>query len=148
MNIAEKWHDYKTWKKAKIEEFNEKHPKLSSAIIKTQAAIGVGLIFGATYAVGYSNGQKDLVNACEAEANKRKEEKNKEPTLAPWKEEYKENYEKATEFGYSLNMAEGEQIVISDSSVYKDPTLKPVIVDHYIYSKPCYPPDEDIKWLD
>lgn len=144
MNVAEKWNNYKTWKKAKIEEFNEKHPKLSNAIVKTQMIIGAGLIFGVTYAAGYSNGQKDLVNDIRAECDK---EKNKEPTLAPWKEEYKENYEKATEFGDSLKMAEGEQIIISDSSVYNDPTLKPVIIDHYIYNKPCYPPDEDIKWI-
>lgn len=147
MNVAEKWNNYKTWKKAKIEEFNEKHPKLSNAIIHTQMVIGVGLAFAVTYAVGYSDGQIKLTAQIEAENNRRKEQQLQEPILAPWKEEYKENYEKATEFGDSLKMAEGEQIVISDSSVYNDPTLKPVIIDHYIYNKPCYPPNEDIKWI-
>lgn len=146
MNIKEKWNEYKAWKKAKIEELHEKHPKVANALVKTQAVVTVGLIFGATYAVGYSDGhkafEKKLIDAAD-EVKKEREN----PTMAPWKEEYKENYEKATEFGRSLNMAEGEQIVISDSSVYNDSALKPVIIDHYIYSKPCYPPDEDIKWL-
>lgn len=146
MNVAEKWHNYKSWKKAKIEEFNEKHPKLSNAIIKTQMIIGAGLIVGVTYAVGYSDGHKTFEQKLIDAANEAKKER-ENPTLAPWKEDYKENYEKATKFGDSLKMAEGEQIVISDSSVYNDPTLKPVIIDHYIYNKPCYPPDEDIKWI-
>lgn len=148
MNIVEKWRDYKSWKKAKTEEFDDKHPKLADAILKMQVAIGVGLVIGTTYMIGYSDGQKDLVDEITAESDRRKEEQNKEPALAPWKEEYKENYDKAMEFGDSLKLAEGEQLVFSDSSVYNDSTLKPVIVDHYIYKKPCYPPDEGIKWLD
>lgn len=147
MNIKEKWQSYRTWKKTKIEEFNEKHPVLADAIIRTQIALSVGLAIGTTYVIGYSNGHNDYEQKLIEAADKAKKEKEK-PTLAPWKEEYKENYDKALEFRDSLNLAEGEQLVFSDSSVYNDPTLKPVIVDHFVYKRPCYPPDEDIKWLD
>ena len=162
MNIAEKWNDYKTWKKAKIKEFNEKHPKLSSAIIKTQAVIGVGLIFGATYAVGYSNGQKNLVNDIKAECDKRKEEKdnsesvnydsfNKEfndPYTRGWKEDYRENYDKVCDFANTLDLVKGEEFVISDTkqfeneSWFKGDATKPV-VSHMINGDGCYPPEED-----
>ena len=162
MNIAEKWNDYKTWKKAKIEEFNEKHPKLSSAIIKTQAVIGVGLIFGITYAVGYNNGQKDLVNDIRAECDKRKEEINNSETVSydsfnkefnnpwtrGWKEDYRENYNKVCDFANTLDLVKGEEFVISDTkqfeneSWFKGDATKPV-VSHMINGDGCYPPEED-----
>lgn len=146
MNIAEKWQEYKDWKKAKFEELQEKHPKVADTLVKTKAIVTVGLIFGATYAVGYYDGHKSFEQKLIAAADEAKKEK-ENPTLAPWKEEYRDTYMKARDFGDSLTMEKGEQIILSDSSVYNDPTLKPVIIDHYVNGKPCYPPDEDIKWL-
>lgn len=162
MNIAEKWNDYKTWKKAKIKEFNEKHPKLSSAIIKTQAVIGVGLIFGVTYAAGYNNGQKDLVNNIKAEYDKRYgrndssesvsyDSFNKEfnnPYTKGWKEDYRENYNKVCDFANTLDLVKGEEFVISDTKQFENESWfegdasKPV-VSHMINGDGCYPPEED-----
>lgn len=162
MNIAEKWNDYKTWKKAKIEELHEKHPKVANALVKTQAVVAVGLIFGATYAVGYSNGQKDLVNAIRAECDKRKEEKdnsetvsydsfNKEfndPGTRGWKEDYRENYDKVCDFASTLDLCKGERFIIEDVKQYESESwftgdgAKP-IVSHLAYGDGCYPPEED-----
>jgi hypothetical protein len=167
MNVAEKWNNYKTWKKAKIEEFNEKHPKLSKAIINTQMIIGVGLAFGVTYAAGYSDGKHSQgldQYFAQAEKETKKafpgwpgvepvkdssiETKSDDPWTRGWKEDYRENYNKVCDFANTLDLVKGEEFVISDTkqfeneSWFKGDATKPV-VSHLIDGDGCYPPEED-----
>jgi hypothetical protein len=167
MNIAEKWNAYKAWKKAKIEELHEKHPKVADALVKTQAVVAVGLIFGATYAAGYSDGHKAFERkltdvADEIKKERVPEESGTEPTVSydsfnkefndpwsrGWKEEYRENYNKVCDFANTLDLVRGEEFVISDTKQFenepwfKGDATKPVI-SHMIDGDGCYPPEDE-----
>lgn len=166
MNIKEKWNEYKAWKKAKIEELHEKHPKVADALVKTQAVVTVGLIFGATYAIGYSDGHKSFEKKLIDAADKIKkeqspgwpdvkpvedcsEEKSYNPLTRGWKEEYRENYAKVCDFANTLDLCKGEAFIIEDPKQYEGESwfagdgAKP-IVSHFVYGNGCYPPDDEI----
>lgn len=166
MNIKEKWNEYKSWKKAKIEELHEKHPKVADALVKTQAVVAVGLIFGATYAVGYSDGHKSFEKKLIDAADEIKKEqlpdwpdikpvedcstktKSDDPWTRGWKEEYRENYNKVCDFANTLDLVRGEEFVISDTKQFenepwfKGDATKPVI-SHMIDGDGCYPPEDE-----
>lgn len=168
MNIKEKWNEYKAWKKAKIEELHEKHPKVADALVKTQVIVAAGLIFGVTYAAGYSDGHKAFEQKLIDAADEIKKERGSDwPDVKPvedssietksddswetrgWKEEYRENYDKVCDFANTLDLGKGEAFIIEDPKQYEGESwftgdgAKP-IVSHFVYGDGCYPPDDEI----
>jgi len=137
-----------TWKekrRRKLNEFEEKHPKLYDFLVKAAAVTVVVGPIAAAYFVGYSDGSKISPKAIQENFDKTSEELDQlhQEWLQKQREAYEKNFNQGAYannsaefkiFAENFNLQPGESYFIWDDNQFKGEGLPvDMMIDHQVY---------------